>query len=138
MTKLEVFDPAMCCSTGVCGPSVDPALPRFAADLEWLQAQGVVIERFNLSQEPAAFVARPAIREALSVQGNACLPLILVNNQIASRGEYLTRDALARLVGLGEETASPLKNASSSSRSMAVLPVQSCCDPKDAGKPGCC
>lgn len=137
MTKLEIFDPAMCCSTGVCGPSVDPVLPRFAADLEWLQARGVVIERFNLSQAPGAFIARPAVKEALSVQGNACLPLILVNNQIASRGEYLTRDALARLVGLGDEAASDVR-ASPSGRRVAGLPVQSCCDPAEAGKPGCC
>ncbi len=33
MTTIEVFDPAMCCSTGVCGPQVDPDLARFAADL---------------------------------------------------------------------------------------------------------
>lgn len=138
MTKLEIFDPAMCCSTGVCGPSVDPALPRFAADLEWLQARGVVVERFNLSQEPAAFVARAAVVEALRVEGNGCLPLILVNNQIASRGEYLTRDELARLTGLGEEGAAPLNDASVSGRRMAVLPVQSCCDPADAGTSGCC
>ena len=31
MTHLQVFDPPMCCSTGVCGPQVDPELPRFAA-----------------------------------------------------------------------------------------------------------
>jgi hypothetical protein len=36
MTKLEVYDPAMCCSTGVCGPEVDPALVTFAADLKWV------------------------------------------------------------------------------------------------------
>ncbi len=37
MPKLQVFDPPMCCPGGVCGPSVDPALPRFAAELDWLQ-----------------------------------------------------------------------------------------------------
>ncbi len=41
MTTLQVFDRPMCCSTGVCGPSVDPVLPRFAADLDWLKGQGV-------------------------------------------------------------------------------------------------
>jgi hypothetical protein len=46
---IRVFDPAMCCSTGVCGPSVDPDLARFAADVDWLQKQGVKVERFNLS-----------------------------------------------------------------------------------------
>lgn len=55
MTAVRIFDPAMCCSTGVCGPSVDPKLVRFSADLDWLKSQGVAVERFNLSQEPAAF-----------------------------------------------------------------------------------
>ena len=57
MTKLQVFDPAMCCSTGVCGPNPDPVLPRFAADLQWLATQGIAVERFNLAQEPQAFAA---------------------------------------------------------------------------------
>jgi len=39
--KIEVYDPPMCCSTGVCGPAIDPVLPRFAADLEWLKGRGV-------------------------------------------------------------------------------------------------
>ena len=55
MIKLQVFDPAMCCSTGVCGPSVDPVLPRFSADLEWLKSrEGVQVQRYNLAQEVAA------------------------------------------------------------------------------------
>lgn len=57
MTRLQVFDPAMCCSTGVCGPHVDPQLPRFSADLEWLGTQGVEVERYNLAQQPRVFVA---------------------------------------------------------------------------------
>ena len=31
MKKVEIFDPAMCCSTGVCGPGVDPELTRVAS-----------------------------------------------------------------------------------------------------------
>ena len=44
--KLEVFDPPMCCTTGICGPSVDPALVQFAADLQWLADQRVHLERY--------------------------------------------------------------------------------------------
>ena len=55
--KIEVFDPAMCCSTGVCGPSVPPALARFAGDLEWLARHGVDVTRYGLTHEPQAFVA---------------------------------------------------------------------------------
>ncbi len=55
MPVVRVFDPPMCCSTGVCGPSVDPDLARFSADLDWLKKEGVRVERYNLSQEPGAF-----------------------------------------------------------------------------------
>lgn len=46
--KLEVYDPPMCCPSGVCGPFVDPALMQFTADIEWLQRQGIAVERYNL------------------------------------------------------------------------------------------
>lgn len=48
MKKLEVFDPAMCCSTGVCGVDVDPVLAQFAADLKWVEEHGVAVTRYNL------------------------------------------------------------------------------------------
>src|SRR5579883_1397331 len=48
-TSVLVYDPPMCCSTGACGPDVDPVLVRFAADLAWLQEQGVAVQRYNLS-----------------------------------------------------------------------------------------
>jgi AhpD family alkylhydroperoxidase len=99
MSKVQVFDPPMCCSTGVCGPEVDPALVRFASDLEWLKEKGVEVERFNLSQEPAKFVAHTAVTEAMRGRDDA-LPLVLLDGKIVSQGTYLTRDALARLVGL--------------------------------------
>lgn len=51
MKKLEVFDPAMCCSTGVCGVEVDPVLAQFAADLKWVAEHGIAVERHNLGQE---------------------------------------------------------------------------------------
>ena len=63
MSRLEVFDPPLCCSTGVCGPEVDPELPRFAGDLAWLSRSGVEVVRFNLAQQPEAFARNPlAIR----------------------------------------------------------------------------
>ena len=103
MSKLQVFDPAMCCSTGVCGPSVDPALPRFAADLEWLKSKGVDVERYNLAQEVGAFTSNPLVKATLNSQGTKCLPLILVDGVIMTQGEYPTRDVLARFVGVSYE-----------------------------------
>ena len=79
MNKVEVFDPPMCCSTGVCGPSVDPALARFSSDLHWLANQRIAVERYNLAQQPQAFAASDAVKTALTQFGNECLPLILLN-----------------------------------------------------------
>ena len=100
MTKLQVFDPAMCCSTGVCGPSVDPALPRFAADLEWLKSKGVHVERYNLAQEIAAFTGNPAVKTALNTKGTNCLPLVFLDGEIVSEGTYPTREQLASFAGV--------------------------------------
>ncbi len=63
--KIQIFDPPMCCSTGVCGPSVDPELVQLAADLDRLRRQGIDVERHSLSQEPASFINTPTVRAAL-------------------------------------------------------------------------
>ncbi len=99
MSKVQVFDPPMCCSTGVCGPAVDPKLVRFSADLDWLSSRGVEVERYNLSQQPAAFVGNSAVAAAMRERDDA-LPIILVDGKIVSQGSYPAREALAELVGV--------------------------------------
>jgi len=100
MPMIAVYDPPMCCSTGVCGPSVDPALPKFAADLDWLSVKGVEVVRYNLARNPGAFAQNALVRDALQKKGNECLPLILVDGKIVSTASYPNRDELMGLVGL--------------------------------------
>jgi hypothetical protein len=100
MTHVDVFDPPMCCSSGVCGPSVDPLLAAFSADVEWLTSQGVSVTRYNLAQDPAAFVAHPLVNDLLHREGDTCLPLVIINGEIVGHGAYPRRDQLADLAGL--------------------------------------
>jgi hypothetical protein len=95
---LQVFDRPMCCSTGVCGPEVDDALVRFAADLDWLAGQGVEIQRFNPAQEPGAFVSNRTVRQALQERGSSCLPLVIAGSTIIASGTYPARSELLRAV----------------------------------------
>jgi AhpD family alkylhydroperoxidase len=95
MTTVEVFDPPMCCSTGVCGPSVDPALATFASDLSWLADQGTSVERHNLSQEPKAFAESDLVRELLAERGDEALPAVVVDGELRSSGRIPTRSELA-------------------------------------------
>ena len=95
MTAIRVFDPAMCCSSGVCGPSIDPQLARFSADLDWLKTQGVSVERFNLAQQPMAFAENPVVKAFLERTGHEGLPLVLVDGEFALAGRYPRRAELA-------------------------------------------
>jgi len=100
--KLEVFDPPMCCSSGVCGPRVDPALTQFAADLKALEARGVTVVRYNLAQEPMAFARNEIVRETLQIE-EGCLPLILLNGKIIFKRHYPSGDMLAAAIGEAEK-----------------------------------
>lgn len=113
MKKLQVFDPALCCSTGVCGTEVDQALVNFSTDADWLKHAGGQIERFNLAQQPMAFAENSAVKAFLERSGAEGLPLILLDGEIVMAGRYPTRKELARFAGvsssLSETTVSEVK-----------------------------
>lgn len=120
MKTLEVFDPAMCCPTGICGVNVDPSLVQFAADLQWVAEQGVAVTRHNLGQEPQAFAANPAVVKEMEA-GMDRLPILLIDGAVVSTGLYPSRAQLAQKLGL--------------SATFAEAPqTKSCCSPKS----GCC
>ncbi len=114
MTRVRIYDQAMCCSTGVCGPQVDPVLPAFAADLDWLKDQGHDVVRFNLAQDPGEFVKNSAVQKLLACDGIACLPLVIVDDRIVSRSEYPSREQLAIWTGTATRPNQALPTASDS------------------------
>lgn len=108
MKTIQVYDKPMCCSTGVCGPQVDPVLPRFAADLQWLKSQGHQVERFNLAQQPDEFMRNDEVHRLLAMQGTSCLPVIVVDGRVVSLRQYPSRDLLTVwTTGGSKETRSP-------------------------------
>ena len=88
MKLIQIYDPPMCCSTGVCGPDVDPVLPRFAGFLAQLGSAGVKVERFNLAQQPLAFVRNPVVKALLDQGGVEVLPAIFIDGELALKGTY--------------------------------------------------
>ncbi|KXW57343.1 arsenite efflux transporter metallochaperone ArsD [Ferrovum myxofaciens] len=102
MTKIHIFDPVLCCSTGVCGVQVDQALVTFAADVDWAIKNGAQIERMNLAQQPLAFAENATVKAFLERSGPEALPLILVAGEVALAGRYPTRTELARWAGIAK------------------------------------
>lgn len=129
MTKLEVFDPAMCCSTGVCGPQVDPRLATFEADLRWLAKQGADVTRYNLGSEPGAFAGSDVVRTILQNGGEDVLPAVLVDGRLKWTGHYPTRDELA---------ATLPTDSTDSTDSTDTTDSAACCEPREQADAGCC
>ncbi|MGE8357436.1 MAG: arsenite efflux transporter metallochaperone ArsD [Microvirgula sp.] len=99
--KVVIYDPAMCCSTGVCGPEVDQTLVQVSADLDWLGKQpGIEVRRFNLAQQPMAFVDNATVKGFLERSGQEALPLILLDGEVVLAGRYPRRAELARWAGI--------------------------------------
>lgn len=119
---VAVFDPAMCCETGLCGPGVDPELLRIARDLRWLSAQGVTVQRKGLSQEPQAFVANARVQGLLQAFGDGALPAVLVDDTVLTYGRYPTRDELVAVLTPAHASG---KNADAGGSCCA--PGTSCC-----------
>ncbi len=102
MKVIQVFDPALCCSTGVCGVDVDQALVTFSADVDWAKQNGARIERFNLAQQPMAFAENAIVKGFLERSGQEALPLILVDGEVALAGRYPNRAELSRWTGVAQ------------------------------------
>ena len=90
MKTLQIYDPPMCCSTGLCGTEIDPALVSLAALLPQLSQQGVRVERYNLGQQPMAFVQNAQVKSLLDTEGMAALPLFLIDGAVHLKGRYPT------------------------------------------------
>jgi hypothetical protein len=104
---VTVYDPAMCCPTGICGPGVDPSLLAIARDLRWLEKQGVTVERFGLAQQPDAFVASARVAGLIQAFGDGALPAVLVKDTVLCYGRYPTRDELVHALASTATTPAP-------------------------------
>lgn len=132
MRKVEIFDPSMCCSTGVCGPGVDPELLRVATMISGLEKLGKDITRHNLSEEPQAYVDNEAVNTTLMNEGADVLPITLVDGEVRKKNSYPTNDELLAWTGTSrsEITSSILEEKPASSGGC-------CCGGKKESS-GCC
>lgn len=135
MSKVEVFEPALCCATGVCGADVDQALVTFSADVDFVRSRGGDVARYNLASEPLVFAGNDAVKAFLEVAGSDGLPLILVNGVTAMTGRYPDRTRLATWTGIETPASAP-------SLALGITEIDTaaggcCSSPGDAGT-ACC
>lgn len=101
MSKVSLYEPAMCCDTGVCGPGVDTELLRVSSIIQTLEkADGVEVERFNLTGNPAAFVENEKIGELLQSKGADILPVVLLDGEIVKMAGYPSNEEFSVYTGV--------------------------------------
>jgi hypothetical protein len=133
MKRLEIYDPAMCCSTGVCGPSPGEQLTAFAGQLKRF-ADRAEIHRFNLAQEPAAFAGSAIVKQVLTDEGPDALPVVLVDGKLAMKGVYPSGEQLEQLLGASSSADSCCGDEADESccaspeQSAGAVEESSCCD----------
>jgi hypothetical protein len=129
MKKMIIFDPAMCCSTGVCGPGVDPELLRVSTVLNNLKNKGVTVERYNLTSSPQAFVDNKDVNGLLNTDGVDILPVIIVDGEVVKTKGYPTDEEFCTMLNIPE---SYLKATIKISKMSKIRPNDCGC------KGGCC
>lgn len=103
MSKVEIYEPAMCCSTGVCGPGVDQELLRVSTFLNELEGEGRKIIRYNLSSDPMAFVLNKEVNDTIANEGTEALPITVVDGAIRQKGSYPSNASFAEWAGMTRE-----------------------------------
>jgi hypothetical protein len=103
MKKMKIFEPALCCPTGICGVGVDPELLRISTVLDTLKKHGIVVERYNLNSAPAEFIKDKKVNDYINEKGVDGLPVILVDNEIVITGRYPKNEEFTKLLGLSDE-----------------------------------
>lgn len=100
MKKIRIYEPAMCCSTGVCGVSVDPELLRMSSLVEKLDKKGIDIKRFNLNSAPQEFIENKKVNEILNEKGEDVLPLTIVDDEIIKSGAYPSNEEFEEILSI--------------------------------------
>lgn len=103
MKKIEIFDPAMCCPTGLCGTNINPDLMRIAVVIDNLKKRGITVTRHNLRDEPQAYVSNKTINDYLKQYGAEVLPITLVDGDIAVTKVYPTTKEMSDWTGVNLE-----------------------------------
>lgn len=99
--SLQVYDPPMCCSGGLCGPDVDPALLDIQEALLKIKAKWpdlVQVERYTLSQQPGKFAENPSVLKLLESHGTSALPATVINGEIRQYGNYPSYEDLDEII----------------------------------------
>lgn len=98
--KMTIYEPAMCCPTGLCGVGIDKELLRISTVISSLEKNGVKAERFNLTNSPQEFINNQEVTQLMMDKGVEILPITIVDNKMAKTGSYPTNEEIMNFLAV--------------------------------------
>lgn len=91
VNNLIIYEGAMCCSTGVCGPEPDKKLIEFNETLKKINKEfsDLDITRASLSVDVKMFLENKEIFQLVKGNGQEILPITTINGEIIAKERYL-------------------------------------------------
>lgn len=105
--KIEIFEPGMCCPTGLCGPSINTELMRISTVVNTLEKNNVKIKRYNLTSNTKEFIENKMINDLVKENGENILPVTIVGGKIQKKGAYPTNEEFIKWTGVQIEQNKP-------------------------------
>lgn len=90
--NLIIYEGAMCCTTGVCGPEPNKELIEFNEALKKLRNEFKELNaiRASMSFNLNMFLENNEISQLVKENGQGILPITTVNGKIIAKQKYLT------------------------------------------------
>jgi len=125
MTKFIIYESAMCCSSGVCGPSPDKSLIELQDTIDKIKKMGCEVERYSITQSPKKFRENPAIIKLIQEQQIKALPVTTYNGKVMKAGSYPCIAELQKWLGDGDADPAALAEAK--------IGAEACCSASEPG-----
>lgn len=135
MKSMQIYESAMCCSTGLCGVGVDPELLRISTVLSTMEKNGIKVERYNLSNSPQEFIKNKAVNNVIKTDGVEILPLAVLDGEIIITGRYPTNEEFVKYLNI------PMSFVGELPKEVKAAETQQdscCCAGGDCSDSGCC
>lgn len=94
--RVELFDPPLCCPTGLCGPTLDETLLDVNEMVLALKAARIGVERYQMASHPHIFLKHPDVMRLVRERGMEAFPITVVEGKLIKAGTYPTRQEIDR------------------------------------------
>lgn len=102
MLNIEIYEEAMCCSTGVCGPELDETLIKTNQINEYLKQNQIEVQRYNMNNNPNEFIQNKEVIRLIQDKGNEVLPITFIEGNIAKTGAYITQEEADEIITVNQ------------------------------------